>query len=459
MRRAGWTALGRLALATTNARCGPEVRTLLVPADWAGRGTALVAVQSGGGGRLSAFRTEEPLFLDAEPGDALTLLEYDEVHVAPPVTLGEVGALPGSGCRLGEEHPPRRAFTTRVSDRGLADPAWTRLEPAALPAFVRDFELDLGRACQSPCPEWVVRPFVLPGSSSNPAWGAWLAHADEAVFGTYDEATYAVSPEAEVRPIERVPRLRVTSANLAANDELWLGGHGVVHHATFDGDRLSLEPRLERTDATPFAFISASISSTGRGLVGLTDRGELLVHDGRAFTEPGSGLSPFDDGGAQFSRRGGIARLGPDEAVVVWGQDRVVLRLRDGDLLDETPTELAEAGGAVAVVEGLGTVFGTSTTGTIYLHEGEAWVRLADPLGVQPRRIQALSDGFIVGASRGLLRQYLVGHGFCPEQVIFSTDIREIVKASERRLIVVGNRSGSHGGQAIGAVIERKSSD
>lgn len=452
----GAVALGLMPVAQG---CGSDVGTLLVPPDWVTTGTALAAVEGPKGGRLLAFRSDEPLFLAAETGEFITLLEYDATRVAPPIPLGEVGSAPGSGCALGREHPPRRAFSTRVTEEGLGESGWSVLEPSQLSPFVRDFELQLGGECRDACQDWEVSSFVLPGAQQNPAWGVWLEAANEALFGTYGEDTYAVSPEGEVRVIERVPRDRITSANLPPGGELWLGGHGRVYVGTFDGSTLAIEPRLFRPDSVPFAFLSATTSSAGRGLVGLTDQGHLLRHDGRDFTALTESLSPFDDAGAQLSRRGGISRLGPDEVVVVWSQDRLVLRYLDGQLLDETPDGLDEAGGGIASVEGLGTVFGTSATGQVYVHGGASWMALSDPLGLQVRRIQALSDGFMIGASRGTIRQYIVGHGFCPEQIVLSSDIREIVKIDDDRLIVVGNRSAAGGNQAIGAVLRRQPPD
>ncbi len=437
----------RVAVMAALIGCAESRFTLTHPEGVDENSKLVVAIESEGE-RIFAVPAKESLTVAVGPSARITILERRNRPDEFPFPFGEV--TPGE-CALLDEARPDRSYTGTFDPEGPDSLEWTELgSEAELTPFVRSFRVRVDGGCrEDPCSGWDVKAFELSGSKKGVAWSVELPDR-RALLGTYDQHVYVVDESGDVAPVDLVPATQaIRSAALDGGGQLWLGGAYHVFRGRLDAGGLILE------SATPFVddvygYITAGTSTTGEGLFALTDRGSFLRRSGQDWSTVSSELSSAV---ARNIRRGGLARVGPEEVVVVWSLDPIIWRFRAGQLIDESPSRMSQGGSAAAYLRGWGTMVGTVETGLLY-DDHEGVFRLHDEqLGSGARAIVPLAGGFLIGSEYSI-QEYVIDHGLCPPLYAIPTGVRTLlVRASGT--VLVGSDS-QDGGPAAVAVLTRR---
>jgi hypothetical protein len=159
----------------------------------------------------------------------------------------------------------------------------------------------------------------------------------------------------------------------------------------------------------------------------LAEGGEVERYDGTAWTQVGMLRGTF--------RVGGLAWIGPGEAIAVSQVDDRVMRHRAGETAYETPSD--EGYAAAAHVPGLGTLIG-GVQGALFLDRGSGFVGLGAPFSGQVHAIAPFEDGFFAAGAEGAGATHRESTGFCVEQITTSP-IRYLLPIGGEYLAVRNN--------------------
>lgn len=421
-------------LAALTAACGEHRFDLILPEGIEGTDTLLLAI-TGANSRILVATGEDALYF-SEPADAsIELLRYTRPIAELPLEAGELRSAP-EGCVLVEAVPPDELWAARI-EPGV-EAAWSETTVGRLSALARTALLPPERCPRDPCPRWEFERFELPQPADNASWSVHPP-GGPLIVGTILNRIFAVELDGgqpEVRRITMEQRpAGVRAAALDGAGNIWLGGVFGVSRVRLDGDVLRTERATSGPSGRPRLMGGAS-STTGAGLFVLTESGTLERFSGTQWEVLNDALSPVP---ADSSVRGAIVPVSPGEVLAVWNRDRVVLRYANGALQDETPEVLIEAAAGGALVSGLGPVLVTGLSGQVLHHDGGAWRELGPLTSIAGRGLVEMEGGFFLVADNGQVAPYVLGHGWCPRQTAFESDIRVLERLARDLYVVGGN--------------------
>lgn len=267
-----------------------------------------------------------------------------------------------------------------------------------------------------------------------------------------DQHALVSARPSQIRPDERfyiADATRVQAMSIGAPDDLphlaayrrspgepiyLYGPRGALARATPNLElSLLIDERRCCSDANAVWIDGPHDASSPFELFALDDLGYFERYDGENWTLLTGALPmPFE------SPHGGVAWIGPGEAIAAGSRISDVLRYRDGTLHTETFTNGSDdRATAIAVIPGLGTVIGT-TRGALYADSGDGnWVQLESPLDGRPvHGISPFGEGFVFGrslptGSGGQIAEWVPGHGLCDSIRVTDREVRALAPIAD----------------------------
>jgi hypothetical protein len=398
VRQLGW-CLGLCALA-----CGDADRRHVPLPDLGGgaavigalfRGEQVVVAAAPANGTIP-FSSE----IGAEEHAELELGVYDGNLAAVGVEAGPIAlATPeGRGQRLAT---PDRAFGA-VIDRGVIS-SWGPIEPAMLRLS------SLRRVLDTACQPIDVTNLVTPAQNGT-SWVVPISEG-ELLLGTVREELLVIDAAENVRSVEldAPPGARPRSAFRDRAGALWIGGiQGELFSATFDGAlhlvqvaQLPLREEIRVLDGDP--------EDASRELFALTASASIARFEGAGVTV----LHELPKTGDAASK-GGIAWLGPGEAVAGAGSFDQIVRYRSG-IISFEPLPMGATGvTALRRLPRFG-VLAAQLGGQVYHLDGSRWVTLGrSGIALDLFTFAEIEGGLVAAGSFGYLADYYPDEGFCP---------------------------------------------
>ena len=137
-------------------------------------------------------------------------------------------------------------------------------------------------------------------------------------------------------------------------------------------------------------------------------------------------------------RLGGVARIGPGEAVAVWSFTDEVVRTIDKRAWTE-PTPTRQGITAAVNTPSMGPVLATAN-GEILAYGAGGWTQIGDAaVASWIYSLMPYGTGFILGGAFGLLQQYTPEDGFCPLSAEHSDNSETIGALSGGRFAAMGS--------------------
>ena len=413
-------ALGALLLLC--AGCGrpgplrielPEIagaRALVVALTSGARSPEIVAVDLADPSALGA------LSVPAHPGDEevrVTVLYY-------PDPLASLGLRPGPLVLAGPEQPSHGLPTFQSAREAIfrdAPPAeveWRVVGSLTPP-------LSELRLPFSDCARFSSMQRVL--TATKTAQFNVYADPDHALIGTGDRRLYLVGRTGTVEELA-LPPGAPTIYGAARDDEgsIWFGADGGELWRGRYSDHLELALVSRSPSRQRIHWISLGPTPAGTEIYTLTVQGAFEQYAGGRWR----GLHQFqyDVGGDE---RGGVAWIGPGEALAAYGNASELIRLRGGIVSEERPTAMLAGFASVAVVPGYGVVAG-DYRGGLFRESLGVWSPISDsPVGLPRDKIIPYEDGFLFAGVNGFLGQYRPSRGFCPLEQIAGHSIRDVL--------------------------------
>lgn len=427
-----------LSFAAALAACSSGEDLIFVPApDLGGAKAMLLAFTAGEQLQLQAFDpTSGELHLEL-PGRVgrgeqvvLEALLYDR-------TLAELGLTPGT---ISPATDPRRA-------RPL-DPARTVLrlgfEAGEPPGTWHDADLDLTErvaafsietvAAPSGCAEFDVITRDLDARDST---GFLFTEDDQhAIAITRDYSAFRISATTVTR-LDFPGQQYVIGGAKLPDGTIWAGGPGELYVGRATERAVDLRLAVSQFGGERFYWVAAGPAPEGEADVfTMSVEGRVSHWDGRRWTE----LHAFD-ASETTERNGGLAWVGPKEAIAVAPSSLEVIRMKDGVATAELPPSTASFT-AAASIPGFGTVIGNADGG-ILVHRGGRWENLpGHEIRLWPLAFAPYEDGFVYGTAFGNLVQYLPGTGYCPAIRQAGFDIFSVATVG-RDLLLMGRIGGN----------------
>ncbi|MCK6547534.1 hypothetical protein L6R52_16920 [Myxococcota bacterium] len=310
---------------------------------------------------------------------------------------------------------------------------WSVLD--ALPDALRTLRLE-GTA-PSPCIHF--NPTVVPLADDADAEVMVELAEDAVLAATRDGRFYRVTRAGA----ERLTSLSTTTPHLgafrAADGTLWLRGHdgrvvygdlerGFVEHPARATPSNDLRVWLDgpRTTDDPFELFAVTREGSFEHFDGATWRVLDTLH------------------GTRTDRWGGVAWLGPGEALAVGPRPNALVRATDGTVRVEElqPPDSIRELTSIAFVPSLGPAVG-GDLGFLYLLDEGTWRgRLETPLSRPVQAIAPLDRGLLFGGEKNVFAQYHPDHGFCDNvEATAGTRVERVVMLG-RTLVALGNSKG-----------------
>ncbi|MCK6552521.1 hypothetical protein L6R52_42225, partial [Myxococcota bacterium] len=334
--------------------------------------------------------------LPADTGATVEVLLHHE-------TLAELG-LPEGPLTIvddgGRPLPvPDARFVVDVSAGRTA--GWTA-QPG-LGARLEALRIDVG---DSGCAHFEVRVLKLPTAAD----GTFAITIDDerALLGTDDGRYFLVDRTGRISGVQVEPAVTAYAAARGEHGDLWFGGQSGAFHRGDLGDRLTLTPMRRAPSGGTLHWFDAASGPDGLELYALTLGGSL-----ERF-RLGQWVSLFEFGeGTPGIWSGGVARLGPGEALAGWPRGSMLARAI-GDRAEPQGLELLSSITAIGNVPGVG-VIAASSNGTFAVRRGESWEELkGSELRLIPTVITPYEDGFVYGGAVGNFGQWRPSTGYCP---------------------------------------------
>ena len=422
-------ALAASGLATLLAACSspdPLVWLPFPPADDAK--SLIVGVERGGELRVWAIDLEEPkpnftLPIAADGRFRLEALAYPESLDGLRIPPGEI-VHDATGRYL---PATEQIFTGEVRQLEISQD-WLRTDRR--PAGLERFRTEFGRA---PCADF--RATSLTMSTNSHGRFAIPTGGSLALAGTFNGKLFLVG-DAGVREIETQPSgAHVTGGFRDASGTLWLGGHdGAVWTATIS-DRLVLTATTSNPSGGTMRWLAGQSDEAGADIVALTVEGAFLHYAGGRWNK----VHQFPDGHTS-NDHGGVAWIGPGEAVAVWPYSSQIVRLKQGRAQPES-TPATSGLTAVRHTAHLGTVVGTAVL-SILIREGGRWITYGPESGsgfTGVGAIRAHEDGLIFGIAVGAVRQYYPDHGLCEPTEVARHNIYDMARIGPHAFVLSGS--------------------
>lgn len=396
MRRAACT-LTALALA-----CQPETIVVPLPGEPSAR-TLILAAEPTRVQVVDLATQPEPLMLLLPPGTTEAELEAWTYQAA----IADLRLAPGPlafDLEQGVPLPPG-AEAYRYGLLGPRAPRWESVEPSAsaLKAFrariPHCYGLRIENAVLEAQDTGVVATIPLPGGGL--------------LLGTTKAELYVVTATGAYR-LEKLgePEFYAVGGVSISDGQLVLGAEqGAIATATLAGPRITirqvaqgaLNPRYLAAGggpAAPDVFVLARGYATSPATFG-------RFYEGRWTT-----LTTMPDGIFE-SIAGGVAWVGPGQAIAGLGSSARLWRYDRGQLADEGLGATLEGISTLSFIEGLGEAVGT-VLGTVYLHQDGAWHAIPGlPPGSAITTLAAFEDGFWFAQINGRVGYYKPEHGVC----------------------------------------------
>ncbi len=174
---------------------------------------------------------------------------------------------------------------------------------------------------------------------------------------------------------------------------------------------------------------------------------ELFVSSGHGTFErfDGSSFTPLDLRPTDGHSDNGVVRIGPGEAIAVFGSTQEAVVFRNGAT---KVIELPFAPISMALIPGLGTVIGASRSGFdagagLYTFDGANVSSLtgsADSSSYGIKVLQPIGDGILFGGVRGFFGFYIPELESCPSRALFAASADSIAVLSFGTLIATTGR-------------------
>jgi hypothetical protein len=280
--------------------------------------------------------------------------------------------------------------------------------------------------CSFECPTVATRDVEL-ATTAHPA-AAVLLDPSSALIVMRGENRYFHIDRFDVAEIAPpIPGAAITSAAAANDGELWLGA---ADGRRFRGTMFPA-PAFEElplgASATPIGRIVVSETGAPLEVFSLAEGGEVERFDGSAWTLIGRVASS--------ARAGGLAWVGPGEAIAVSQEDPRVLRHRNGATTYEMPGD--EGYASAARLPGVGTLIG-GVHGRVSIDREDGFESLGTAIPGAVLELAPIEGGFLAAGAEGHASIHLDGIGFCPAELATSA-IRFLLPVQEEILAVRNN--------------------
>lgn len=358
----------------------------------------------------------EPLLLDlpGAGGPRVTALYYE-------ASLEALGLRPGPLVRAEDGLPlPEPDRLAQADVDGAGPPAWRPLE--RMPDDLRALRVQAELPCAAFEPAVVELPFTgVGGLAAAPDGAAWVLATDGRLW--------RVRADGDATPL--ATGLPVGGLAAPSPDTLWLGGAG--------GRLVRLEVRGETATVTARMDLPEQPWIEALGLPpGGAAPAFALSRSRRLFGEGPGGWRRLAAVDADIGDVGGLAAIGPREALFGFDDGLVAYRWTEDELREESVPANAFDSGLTALAHwpDYGTVIGTAV-GELLVRprERDAWVRLEGAYStLDVEALARYEDGFVYSDERGVVVQYQPGFGFCPPTTPPAGSIGE-----GRRLVVSGS--------------------
>lgn len=384
-------ALGLLA-----ACASPELALDLPPALDPPARSFVLAITTDRGLEVRALDAEAAPLLSADADSTVELLLHHETLAELGLPEGVLTVVEEGGRALPE---PDARFVVRVSDGKSA--GWTA-EPG-LGARLSALRFEVG---DSGCAHFEVQVLKLPTAAD----GTFAIAVDDerALIGTDDGKYFLIDRTGLVSGLQVSPAVTGWAAARGEHGDLWFGGTGGTFYRGALGDTLTLTPMRAAPSGGTLHWFDGASTSDGLELYSLSLQGHL-----ERF-RLGQWVPLFEFGeGTPGIWSGGVARLGPGEALAGWPRGSMLARAR-GDTAEPQALELLSSITAIGNVPGVGVV-AASSNGTFALRRGETWEELrGSELRLIPTVITPYEDGFVYGGAIGNFGQWRPSTGYCP---------------------------------------------
>ncbi len=300
------------------------------------------------------------------------------------------------------------------------------------------FRVELPRTA---CRDFTVRRENFSGMG-RPSFAVEI-EPDLALIGLYPEAFFSLSPT-RVTQLDTPLGSYFDSAFVPAPGVVWLGGGGTIARAQFR-PTLAIDKTVFTADAGSVYWISGPPGGADDDIFSMTVDGVMEHYDGTTSRI----VNRFASTRGEILE-GGLAWVGPREAIAAWHSERGVTRVKydqpsqEWRVTSEVAPEATAAFITAVYAPGFGAVVANSD-GQFFVERNGAWVLLpGSPVRVFVFALAPYPDGFVYGSAFGNLGQYSAKDGFCELRMVTAGDIRDIAVLESGSIITVG----PHGDQA-----------
>lgn len=260
---------------------------------------------------------------------------------------------------------------------------------------------------------------------------------DLALIGSYNDALFTLTPSRVTRLTTNLASI-YESAFVSAPGLVWLGAFGNMQRARFRPE-LTIEKTVFTASGGPVFWISGSPSGADDDIFSMTVDGIIEHYDGTT-----SRVVHQLPGGRGQIMEGGLAWVGPREAIAAWHADRGVVRVKYDDATAQwrVESEVVPDATAAFITAVYAPRFGpvvANSDGQFFTERDGSWVLLeGSPVRVFVFAVAAYRDGFVYGSAFGNFGQYSPADGFCELRMVTAGDIRDIAVLESGAIATVG---------------------